>query len=235
MRSAQDFGVATFGRTSASLVNLVLLVVPLMGLSLGASSLAGERERGGMLYLLAQPVTRTELLVAKLLGLTGALTTALLAGFGAAALLVATQTAEGTLMPFVAVAGLAVVLGVVSLGLGMLISALSRKTSAALGAGLFTWLALVFLGDLGLMGTALVLRLDVLPLLGLTLVNPLNVFKIAALLAVRGNLDVLGPGGHYAMHLLGDALFPVLLAILALWTALPVLATWLVFRRQEAV
>ena len=39
-------GFAGFGRTAASLINLVLLIVPLMALTVGAQSLAAERERG---------------------------------------------------------------------------------------------------------------------------------------------------------------------------------------------
>ncbi len=46
LSGAGNFGLAGFGRTSASLINLVLLIVPLMGLTLGALSLAGEREKG---------------------------------------------------------------------------------------------------------------------------------------------------------------------------------------------
>ncbi len=39
-------GLGGFGRTAASLVNALLLFVPLLGLSIGAGSVAGDRERG---------------------------------------------------------------------------------------------------------------------------------------------------------------------------------------------
>src|SRR5690348_3724812 len=39
-------GMSGFGRTSAGLVNLVLLVVPLMALTAAAGSVASDRERG---------------------------------------------------------------------------------------------------------------------------------------------------------------------------------------------
>ncbi|HRV95558.1 MAG TPA: ABC transporter permease subunit, partial [Anaerolineae bacterium] len=70
-------GFASFGRTAASLVNLVLLVAPLMALTIGAGSLAGERERGTLAYLLAQPVNRAEVLLGKYLGLAASLLGAL--------------------------------------------------------------------------------------------------------------------------------------------------------------
>ena len=49
-------GLSGFGRTTAGLINLVLLVVPLMALTAGAGSIASDRERGMLAYLLAQPV-----------------------------------------------------------------------------------------------------------------------------------------------------------------------------------
>ena len=79
-----NYGLAGFGRTAASIVNMVLLIVPLMGLTLGALSLSGERERGTLLYILSQPVSHIELLLGKYIGLAIALFAGLmddLAGF----------------------------------------------------------------------------------------------------------------------------------------------------------
>ena len=74
-------GFAGFGRTAASLINLVLLIIPLMALTVGAQSLAHEAEHGTLAYLLAQPVTRAEVFAGKYLGLALALTLSTLAGF----------------------------------------------------------------------------------------------------------------------------------------------------------
>ena len=78
-------GFAGFGRTAAGLLNLIMLVVPLMALTAGAGSIAGERERGTLLYLLAQPVSRTQVLLGKYLGLAAALVCSLCVGFGVSA------------------------------------------------------------------------------------------------------------------------------------------------------
>ena len=50
-----SYGVAGFGRTTAGLINLILLIVPLMGLTLGALSLAGEREKGTLVLFHVTP------------------------------------------------------------------------------------------------------------------------------------------------------------------------------------
>src|SRR5262249_13125490 len=84
-------GSAGFGRTTASLLNLVILVVPLMGLLMGALSVSGERENGTLLSILAQPVLLEEVFLGKFLGLAVALLGTVLFGFGLAALVIARQ------------------------------------------------------------------------------------------------------------------------------------------------
>jgi Cu-processing system permease protein len=100
------------------------------------------------------------------------------------------------------------------------------------GLALFLWLLLVFFGDLGLLGTALVLQLDVDQLFASALLNPLQIFKMAAILDMRSSLDVLGPAGIYALRTYGTRLMPLLLTILLAWAILPLTFTYLVFRRR---
>src|SRR5262245_60064871 len=91
--SAGAAGLDGFGRTTAGLVNLVLLVVPLMGLTAGAGTISSERERGMLAYLLAQPVSRWEVLLGKYAGLAGALLASIALGFGLCAAVMAAVAA----------------------------------------------------------------------------------------------------------------------------------------------
>ncbi len=225
-------GFAALGRTAASLVNLVVLIVPLMGLTLGAGAIAGDRERGLLLYTLAQPVSLGEIVAAKFWGLASALLAALLVGFGAATLIIAGPGAGGEIGPFVAFLGLSMLIALAMASLGLLISSLSSSAATASGVALFVWLLLVLLGDLGLMGTALVLELDASTLLVAALLNPLQVFKLAAVVAIRGGAEVLGPAGLYASRELGGWLLPFLGAILLLWVIVPLFASWWFTRRR---
>lgn len=230
-----SYRVSGFGRTAASLINVLLLVVPLMGLTLGANSLSSERQRGTLLYLLSQPITAFELWAGKFLGLAVALLAALVIGFGLSGLAVGWKLGSAQSGSYLALLGLAFLLAVACLSVGYLISAVSGNPAAALGIALFIWLGLVFFGDLGLMGTALVLKLPIGQVFGLALLNPLQVFKMAAIIAMQGNLDVLGPAGLYAARQYGMQLLPILLAILALWTAVPLSLSYVVFRRKGAL
>lgn len=232
LTGAGNYGFAGFGRTSASLINLVLLIVPLMGLTLGALGLAGEREQGTLLYLLAQPINQAELLLGKFIGLALALVAALGLGFGLTALLIAANGGGAEVTVYLTLLGLACLLAVVSLSLGFLVSALTPHGATAVGVALFLWLLLVFFGDLGVMGTALVLRLDVDQLFALALLNPLQLFKIAAVYILRQNLEVLGPAGIYALRTYGSQLLPLLVGLLAGWAVLPLLASAFFFKKR---
>lgn len=229
-------GFAGFDRTAASLVNLVLLVAPLMALTIGASSLVSEREQGTLLYLLAQPVSRAEVLLGKYLGLAASVLGALALGFGLSGIVIAgqgSQQANAAAYGFLAVFAFGLALAMLSLG--FLISILARKVSVATGVALFVWLLFVFGSDLGLMSTMLTFKLPIDTLFNLALINPLHVFKMSALLSINATLDVLGPAGIYGMQTYRDHLTWLFLGSLLAWIVLPLLVTLIIFKQRGDV
>ncbi len=228
-------GFAGFSRTAAGLLNLVMLVVPLMAMTAGATSVAGERERGTLLYLLAQPVSRLELLLGKFIGLSAALCASLCIGFGLSAGVLAWRAGGAGVGSFLSLVGFTCLLAVVTLSVGLLISVSTRKASVATGVAVFVWLTLVFLSDLGLMAGSLLFKFRVQELFSLAIINPLQAFKMSAILGLNASLDVLGPAGVYASRTFGAALPWMLAGVLAAWGALSFLAAALIFTRRAPV
>ena len=232
---SQVAGYAGFGRTAASLVALVQLIVPLMGLTLGAQSLAGQSERGTMRFLLSHPVSRSEAFIGTYLGLAGALLATATIGFGSAGLVTALRSSSADTASFVRIALLSWVLAAIMLGIGMLISSFARRAGGALGAAIFVWLMVAFLGDLGIMGTSIATGLSVDVLFLSALLNPAEAFRLASLMGFAGTLDVLGPAGSYAVDQYGDRLDALLLGTLAAWTVLPAVAAWWRFTTRKDI
>jgi Cu-processing system permease protein len=226
-------GLSGFGRTTAGLINLVLLVVPLMALTAGAASIASDRERGMLSYVLSQPVSRVELMLGKYVGLAGALLACICLGLGVCALILAWKGLRTSPTSILWLSALSFLLALGMLSLGMLISVLSRKASMAVGSAIFVWLTLVFVTDLALMAGALAMRLRIENLFVLSLVNPLQVFKMWSLHAVDASLDVLGPAGLYATEEIGRGLHALFGACLAAWVVLPLTLASLVFSRRS--
>ena len=231
---AELVGFAAFGRAAAGLINLVVLIVPLMALTIGAQSVAGEAERGTLGLLLAQPVTRTEVLAGKFLGAAIALTGALAAGFGTSGLVLGARASASAPPALLAwLMGAAFLFGLAMLAVGFLISTITARAGVAVGIATFVWLGFVLLGDLGLMGSALMMKMSTETLLGLAMANPAQAFKIASLIGLNATLDVLGPAGMYAVSVYGRALAGVLLGILAAWTLGSFALSALVFSRRS--
>lgn len=232
--AASGGGLSGFGRTSAGLVNLVLLVVPLMGLTAGAGSIASDRERGMLPYLLAQPVTRTELLLGKFFGLAFTLIASICLGFGVVAAALAWSGSAARPASLLELSGLSVALALAMLSVGLLISTLAHRTGVATGTAVFLWLGLVFVSDLGLMAGALTFKLSIEHLFALALLNPLQVFKMWSLQSVDASLDVLGPAGLYAQETYGHLLNLIFGIVLLLWTLVPLAIASAVFNRRTA-
>lgn len=228
-------GLSGFGRTSAGLLNLIMLVVPLMALVAGAGTIAGERERGTLVYLLSHPVSRTEVLIGKFLGLAAALCCSLWLGFGASAAIIAWRAGGVGLAAFLMLVGATCLLALAMLSVGVLLSVISRRTNVAVGLGLFVWLVGVFLSDLGLMAGTLIFKFRVQEVFALGVLNPMQSFKMGVILGMNASLDVLGPVGAYASQTFGGALAWMLGGVIAAWTALPLALSVYLFARRSSV
>ena len=228
------YGLGGFGRTAAGLVNLVMLIVPLMSLMASAGSLAGEREKGTLAFLLAQPVTRVELLLGKWLGLALSLLASLALGFGVGGAVLAWKGGSADAGGFLRLAAASYGLALATLSIGFLVSACCRRQGAAMAWALVLWLLFALAGDLVLMGSALALKLEVRTLLGASLATPLQVFKMLAMGGIHASLDLLGPAGTYAVRSFGAWLVPALVAMLAAWVVVPLAVAAAIFGKRGA-
>lgn len=181
-------GVQDFARTAVSLVQLVLLLVPLTALVIGVLSLASERGAAEMMF--SQPVSRSTIMLGKLLGLFQALGAAQAVGFGAAGVVVYAQSGADGLGGFLLLVLASLVTTVVFLGLAALLSAgaVGRKRTRALALALVVWFVAVVFLDLLALGVASLLPSGPASrvLMVSAIVNPLAAVRTGALLAIEG-------------------------------------------------
>lgn len=233
--SGTQLELASYSKTAAGLINLVLLFVPLIGLTLGTSGLASDRETGALAYLLAQPVNHAEVLLGKYLGMAGALIASLILGFGVSGIALSLQGQASDFLAYLLTVILACLLALAMLSVGFLLAVLIKKTSTALTSGLFTWLLLVFVGDLGIMGAAIITQMKIQTIFIVSTINPLQMFKMAAILNLQANLEVLGPVGMYATEEFGASLLPILLLGLVLWIVIPMGIALMIFSQRSLI
>jgi ABC-2 type transport system permease protein len=89
------------------------------------------------------------------------------------------------------------------LGIGMLISSVARSTDLAQGAAFMVWLFLLLFLDLILLGVMIQGKVSPEVAVGLALVNPLQVFRTAALALFDPQLIVLGPSAYVILDTFG--------------------------------
>lgn len=234
-RNLGSVGFDNFSRTTASIINLCLLLVPLIALTLGAGSIAGDHERGTLPYLLAQPLSRWELLLGKYAGLVLSIGAATLGGFGLAGVFIAIYASTMDVSTYLFLLGLMLVLVAVMTGIGLVASVVSTSRAQAMSAALLIWFVAVLFFDLVLIGLLSETSLGGRGLLGGLLLNPIEIVRVLAIMHLEPDLTVLGPFGSYVMEEMGKTTATVVLAAaLAVWVVTPIgIATW-VFNDRTA-
>lgn len=173
-------GFRSMDLTIASLVSLVIYLVPLISLVLGYDALVGERERGSLDLLMTMPITRLELLLGKYLGLGMALAISTIAGFGLAGVILSYGIGLPALLHYAVFMITTLLMGLSFLSLAMLLSAYCSSRVSASGAAIALWFFFVLVYDLALigilvaMGSGIVGR--VFPIL--LFLNPTDIFRI---------------------------------------------------------
>jgi Cu-processing system permease protein len=219
-------GVQDFARTAASLVQLVLLLVPLTALVMGVLALASDRGAAELLF--SQPVPRGVILIGRLLGLLVALASAQAVGFGLAGLVLYARAGGEGVGGFLLIGLASIVLTAIFLALAALVSArhVGGRRMRALAIALVVWFVMVVLFDLAALGLASTLRSGTASrvLILTVLANPIDAVGAGTLLGVEGT-GAFGAGSlallRFTRGPLGAAL--LLSASTVLWIVLPVL------------
>jgi len=232
--TAGAVGFQGFARTSASLLSMVLYIVPLVALTMGTLSFTSEKSASELLF--SQPVTRGEILLGKFLGLFASIFTATLIGFGLAGVIIAANAGTDSSLRYPALVGFSLLLALIFLSLSAFISVLCHRKSKAFGVALFVWFFFVLFYDLLVIGLTFLFRERTANvfIFGSLFGNPVDMVRIASLMTLNGK-DIFGAGGAALLRFLGgESLSIVLLLIaLALWVVAPLFIAQRLLKHQD--
>jgi Cu-processing system permease protein len=227
-------GMQNFIRTSATLLNLVLYVIPLVSLVMGTLSFTGDKGSAELLF--SQPVSRAHVVLGKWLGVFSSIGISALAGFIMAGGVVISAGGLEGLGVYLGFVLLSLTLAAVFLSLSVMLSTLSRRKSKAFGLALLIWFFYLLFYDLIAIGGSLAFKGEsantflFLSLFG----NPVDMVRVATLI-LFDNTSIFGAAGAALVRFLGGSLtgIVVLLAGLAAWTLLPLAVSVRLIRRQD--
>lgn len=198
---AMLLGARGHARMLGGLMQLAMVFVPLMALIPAVVAIAAEREEGTLDYLLAQPVTRTEVYFGKWAGVCGAAALSVLAGFGLMGVVAAWRGVPAAPVGALLACTLLLVLVFVSLGLGL--SSRTASPTRATSLGLTLWIALTGLGSLGVMSAFVQWGIPARALQAWSIVNPVEAYRMAGILIVDPATTALGPVGESLLDSVG--------------------------------
>ncbi len=223
--------VQGFARTSVSLLQLVLWVVPLLGLATGA--LAGA-ECHELEFVAALPVRRERIVTARWAAWTVVLGACLAIGFGAAGLVIGALAGAADAGRYLALVGIALVLVAASVALGLWIGVAARSRARAAAIAVVVWFVLAVGVDL-----VAIALLAILPperagwgLSLLLLADPVDSARALGLGLFQAEV-IAGPTGAALKRVLGGWSAWALVAGLGTWTAAPLVIAGKRFARSD--
>jgi Cu-processing system permease protein len=223
--------VQGFARTSVSLLQLVVWVVPMLALLTGA--IVGS-ECYELELVAALPVSRRGIVVTRWLAWTMTLGAALLVGLGAAGAVIGFLAGSANGWRYLRLIGVAEMVLAATLALGLWIGLLARARLKAVGLAVAVWFVLLVGVDLLAIGA-----LAVLPagragwwLSLLLMADPVDSARALGLSLFQTDV-VAGPTGAALRQVLGGAGVWALVGALIAWTLVPLALAGRRFTRSD--
>ncbi|HET8713590.1 MAG TPA: ABC transporter permease subunit [Gemmatimonadales bacterium] len=223
--------VQGFARTSISLLQLVLWVVPLLALLTGAAAGAECYE---LEYVAALPFTRSQIVLTRWAAWLGALGAALCIGLGGAGVVIAVFAGTADAGRYLGLLCFALLLLSACLAVGLAIGVRLRDRGRALAFAVVAWCVLAVGVDLAAIGLLAILPAGTAswPLSFILLLDPIDLARVLGLGLFSAD-EIAGPTGAALRAVMGGWGASLLLAGLVAWTALPLLFAAGTFRRRD--
>ncbi len=203
LTESRVMGFTGLSRLLVTYLQITMAILPIFMLITTVRSVVGDREAGVFEYILSLPVSIGAWYWGKL---AGRFLVVFMPVFGAMLLAIVFGAIKGVGIPWFQVlfyTGLLASLAWCFLGIGMLISTLSRSTDVAQGGAFVTWLVLLLFLDLIMLAVLIKEGLPPEGAIAISLANPLQSFRTASMLLFDPQLVLLGPSAYVILDNFG--------------------------------
>lgn len=204
-------------------IQICIIILPIFILITTVRSISSDREAGALEYLLSFPLSLKEYYFGKALGRAF---TVFLPILLALVLSLFIAIFKGATIPwdvFFYYTLLLLVLSFVFLSFGFLISSLIKSSELGLGFSFLFWLFLLAFLDLALIGLMMQSSVNENIIYIISLANPVQIFRIAAISLFDPNLAVIGPAAYFILDgfgrvsfLIYSVIYPIILGSICL-------------------
>ena len=217
---SQVMGFSGLSRLLLMYIQVTIVILPIFILITTVRSISGDRDNHILEYMLSFPISLKQYYWGKILG---RFITVFLPVFFAMFLAIIYGSIIGASVPweiFFLYSGLLFALSSAFLGIAFFISSFVKSSEVALGISFFIWIFLLAFIDIALISLMMQNRFEESMIIAIALINPMEIFRVAAISLFDPELTVMGP---VAFHILDtfkqstfvmfSILYPILLGL----------------------
>ncbi len=229
---SQIIGFVGLGRLLVTFMQVCMVIIPIYVLITVVRSIVGDKENNVMEYMLSMPISFSSFYWGKFFAKFIVIYIPLLVALIAAVIWGALISLDVPWNLFWLYSSLLAAMVFCFLGIGMFISVYTRSQELAVSTAFVIWLVLVAFLDLLLMGMMLKFRVNPDIVIGIGMLNPLQVFRVGVLVLFDPKLTTMGPAAYYILDTVSRGVFIVFALIYP--TLLGYLLAWLGNRRFKS-
>ncbi|HHO65926.1 MAG TPA: ABC transporter permease [Epsilonproteobacteria bacterium] len=218
---SQVMGFSGLSRLLLMYIQVTIVILPIFILITTVRSISGDRDSHILEYMLSFPISLKQYYWGKVFG---RFITVFLPVFMAMVFAILYGVFKGAAVPwgiFFRYTGLLFAMSLAFLGIAFFVSSIVKSSEMALGISFFVWIFLLAFIDIALISLMMQERMSTGLIIGIALVNPMEIFRVAAISLFDPELTVMGPVAFYILDMMSQKMFvfisivyPMLLGLL---------------------
>jgi ABC-2 type transport system permease protein len=218
---SQVMGFSGLSRLLLMYIQITIVILPIFILITTVRSISGDRDSHVLEYMLSFPISLRQYYWGKIIG---RFITVYIPVLFAMIIAIIYGAFKGASIPwdiFFLYTGLLFALSSAFLGIAFFISSFVKSSEVALGIAFFVWIFLLAFIDIALISLMMSQRYSEQLIIAISLANPMEIFRVAAISLFDPELTVMGPVAFYILDSIKHSTFvllsiayPVLLGLL---------------------
>jgi len=204
---SQVMGFSGLSRLLLMYIQVTIVILPIFILITTVRSISGDRDSHVLEYMLSFPISLRQYYWGKIIG---RFITVYLPVVFAMVVAVGYGFFKGADIPwdiFFLYTGLLFALSSAFLGIAFFISSFVKSSEVALGIAFFVWIILLAFIDIALISLMMQQRMNEELIIFIALINPMEIFRVAAISLFDPELTVMGPVAFYILDSMSQAVF----------------------------
>ena len=207
---SQVMGFSGLSRLLLMYIQVTIVILPIFILITTVRSISNDRDSHILEYMLSFPISLRQYYWGKVLG---RFITVYIPVAAAMVIAIAYGAIKGASIPwgiFFLYMGLLFAMSSAFLGIAFFISSFVKSSEVALGIAFFVWIFLLAFIDIALISLMMSQRMSSELIIFISFINPMEIFRVAAISLFDPQLTVMGPVAFYILDSLSQGAFVAL-------------------------